>query len=78
MISLEGCVLVLGYWNLKRDLDLEVVGDLMERGLRQTNEQDNSKACSLASWHTNLRNKDVAEIDAPRLKDFHLNTPPPL
>ena len=27
--------------------------------------------------HPNLRDKDIAEIDAPRQKDFHLNTPLP-
>ena len=31
-------------------------------------------AASLLS-HPNLRDKDIAEIDASRQKDFHLNTP---
>ena len=52
-------------------------GDSMERGVGQTNEQDNPKACSLASLHPNLRDKDIAEINAPRQEDFHLSTPPP-
>ena len=52
-------------------------GDSVERGVRQTNKQDNPKACSLAPSHRNLRDKDIAEIDAPRQKDFHLTPPPP-
>ena len=46
----------------------------MERGVRQTSKQDNPKACSLTPLHPNLRDKDIAEIDDPQQKDFHINT----
>ena len=52
-------------------------GISVERGVRQTNKQDNQKACRLAPSHPNLRDKDIAEIDAPRQKHFHVTPPPP-
>ena len=52
-------------------------GDSVERGVRQTNKQDNTKACSLTPSHPNPKDKDLADIDAPRQKDFYLPPPPP-